>query len=263
MTLDESRRIRPVSGTLEGDRTAFDARVSSYLAGRTPDTSLINRLGREIVGGIYTPESLLPAEAAMLDRYAVSRTALREAYSKLTAKGLLTARPKVGTSILPKTYWNMLDGDVLNWHLQTFPPELIAADLFALRRMIEPGAAELAAARNTPDDLVRIGDALTAMEGNADDEVKLIEADLRFHLSILKATQNKFINTFSALIHAAMTSTFSISWRGASRDKATRLHQHAMVAEAIRDRDPGLARHRMEVLLDDSFRDVKEGLALR
>lgn len=255
MTLDETQL-----GTDHISKTAFEKRVSSYIGGKSKNDSLINTLGREIVGGVYPPDETLPMEAKMLERYAVSRTSLREAYSKLTAKGLLTARPKVGTTVRARTYWNLLDADVLDWHLQTMPAGSLATDLYALRRMVEPGAAELAATTHTEDDLALLDDALRDMTDNAFNETELIAADLRFHLAILKATKNPFINAFSALIYAAMISTFKLSWRGAEVIKSTRLAQHAGVADAIRERNPAAARARMEALLDDSIGDVAGAL---
>ena len=66
----------------------------------------------------------------MRARFSVSRTALREAYSSLAAKGLIAARPKVGTRVRPKSDWNMLDPEVLAWHIQTLPNENLAEDLY-------------------------------------------------------------------------------------------------------------------------------------
>lgn len=199
----------------------------------------------------------------MRQRYAVSRTALREAYSKLTAKGLIVARPKVGTSIRPQSLWNMLDPEVLTWHLETLPPGAIANDLYILRRMVEPPASALAAEVHDAEAPGRIEAAFRDMQACAGSEVELIDADLRFHIAILSATRNPFIGAFSALIHAAMVSTFSISWRGAGGIREERLAQHGDVVDAIARRDPGLARARMERLLDDSLQDVREAIGDR
>jgi len=227
--------------------------------------SVLNRLGREIVAGTFPPETRLPDEASMLKRYSVSRTALREAYSKLAAKGMIVARPKVGTSVRPPAFWNMLDPEVLGWHLQTKPPEEIARDLYALRRMVEPPAAALAAGIRNDEELRKIERAYEDMAIKANDEAELVEADLRFHLEILFATHNHFIGAFSALIHAAMISTFRLSWRGAEAAviKEARLKQHGDVLDAIRKRKSDLARQRMETLLDDSIRDVNEALGIK
>ncbi|MFZ5963259.1 FadR/GntR family transcriptional regulator [Thalassococcus sp. BH17M4-6] len=226
-------------------------------APHTAQTNLVNTLGCEIVAGIYPEGAALPKEAAMLGRFGVSRTALREAYSKLMAKGLVEARPKVGTSILPRANWNMLDRDVLAWHLKTKPAEELATDLYTLRRMIEPSAAELAASSRTEDDLTKITTALAAMKANATDEAALVEADFSFHVAILNATHNPFINAFSSLIRAAMLSVFEMSWRGAEVIKDTRLQQHELVADAIRDGQPAVARERMQELLDESIKDAR------
>lgn len=230
----------------------------------SPGLSILHRLGREIVSGEYPPDTRLPDEASMLKRYSVSRTALREAYSKLTAKGMIVARPRVGTSVRPPAFWNMLDPEVLGWHLQTRPPNELAMDLYALRRMVEPPAAALAAGIRTEEELRKIESAYKDMAIKAHKEADLVEADLRFHLEILFATHNHFIGAFSALIHAAMISTFRLSWRGASAAviKDARLKQHGDVLEAIRQRNPALASQRMETLLDDSIRDVNEALRI-
>ncbi len=230
---------------------------------KSTQSSLVNTLGLEIVTGSFAAGELLPNEAAMLERYGVSRTALREAYSKLTAKGLVVARPKVGTSVRQRRHWNMLDPDVLSWHLQTVPASEITSDLYALRQMIEPSAAELAATARTPSDIEAIYSAFGEMQSNAGNEADLVEADFAFHVAVLAATQNPFISGFSALIRAAMLSTFELSWRGAEVIKEQRLEQHRDVADAIRDGDPVRARALMKRLLDDSIEDVRGALAPR
>jgi DNA-binding FadR family transcriptional regulator len=235
------------------------ARRTMTLAGNgSAGSSLLQQLGCEIVRGDYAPEARLPDEATMLERYAVSRTALREAYGKLAAKGMIAARPKVGTSVRPAAHWNMLDADVLGWHLQTMPAGEVARDLYALRRMVEPAAAGMAAEKHTFDDLARIAAAFDAMQATREDEAALIAADLDFHIAILHATRNHFIGAFSALIHAAMMSTFRLSWRGASPPplRTERLQQHGDILQAIRDSNPALARECMERLLDDAIGDV-------
>lgn len=223
-------------------------------------TQIVNLIGCEIVNGTYKPGARMPDEATMREHYSVSRTALREAYSKLTAKGMIRARPKIGTHVRPQSDWNMLDSEVLTWHLHTMPPEAIASDLYALRRMVEPSAAALAAEVRTQENLSVITKAYSDMETCKSGTSDLIEADSRFHLAILSATNNHFIGAFSALIQAAMLSTFRLSWRGAQEMQEDRLHQHKYVLDAISDQNPVQARTLMERLLDDSIKDVRGGL---
>ena len=237
-----------------GKNTPFKRNIHAYLA---------NQIGREIIGGIYPPGSLLPSELEMRSRFSVSRTALREAYSVLTAKALIVARPKVGTRVRMKSDWNMLDPEVLAWHVETVPTEDFIADLHALRQMVEPAAAALAASGRASVTIDRIAAAYADMERFKDGAGDLIAADLQFHLAILEATGNRFIGALGSLIHAALLATFELSWEGAARIRDDRLNQHRAIFEAIRDGSPERAHKRMSDLLRDSIDDVRQLLRRR
>ena len=230
---------------------------------RNIHTSLAERLGREIVGGVYPPGSLLPNAVEMCARFSVSRTALSEAYSVLTAKAMIVARPKIGTRVRPKADWNMLDPEVLSWHLQTTPTESFVAELFVLRQMVEPEAAALAAKAHARPTIDRIADAYRRMDQFKDGAGDLIGADLDFHMGILEATGNHFLTALGGLIRTSLECTFELSWEGASRIQDDRLHQHRGIFEAIRDGSPELARIRMTELLSDSMNDVRQYLTQR
>jgi len=233
---------------------AFDRNIRASLAGR---------LGREIVSGVYPPGSLLPNAADMCERFRVSRTALREAYSELTAKAMIVARPKIGTRVRPQSDWNMLDPEVLSWHLQSTPTESFVAELFVLRQMIEPEAAALAARAPSRATIERIEDAYGRMDRFKDGAGDLIGADLDFHMSILEGTGNHFLTALGGLIRTSLECTFELSWVGASKIQDDRLHQHRAILEAILDGSPELAKTRMTELLRDSMDDVRQYLNQR
>lgn len=204
----------PASRPASKPSPSVDVLISQF-SGRRADATLLQQVGRAIVDGTYPPEERLPDERTMLKRYGVARTALREAYGKLTDKGMIAARPKLGTSVRAQVHWNMLDPDVIGWVLQSRPLDEVAWSLYPLRRMIEPSAAALAAQVHTPDDLERIEAAYTDMRAAPRDGDARIEADLRFHLEILTATHNPFIRAFSSLLHTTMKETLVLGWRGA------------------------------------------------
>jgi GntR family transcriptional regulator, galactonate operon transcriptional repressor len=236
------------------DGSAFERNLHSQLAGQ---------LGREIVAGVYPPGSLLPNAAEMCARFSVSRTALREAYSRLSAKALILARPKIGTRVRPNADWNLLDPEVLAWHLQARPTEHFVGHLFVLRQMIEPAAAALAASSASRATIDRIADAYGRMDQFKNGAGDLIGADLDFHMAILEATENPFLAALGGMIQAALECTFQLSWQGAARIQDDRLLQHRAIFEAIRDRASELARDRMAELLRDSIGDVREYLRQR
>jgi DNA-binding FadR family transcriptional regulator len=266
------RIVKPSSSAAAGRRTTS----ASVIAGgrvqhgrgdsgfeRNLHSQLAGRLGRDIVAGVYPPGSLLPSATEMCARFSVSRTALREAYSRLSAKALIVARPKIGTRVRPNADWNLLDPEVLAWHLQARPTEHFVDDLFVLRQMVEPAAAALAASSRSRATVERIAEAYGRMDRFKNGAGDLIGADLEFHMGILEATENPFLAALGGLIQTALECTFQLSWQGARRIQDDRLLQHRAIFEAIRDRAPELARDRMSELLSDSIGDVREFLRQR
>ena len=76
---------------------------------------VVHTIGLQIVGGSIQPGDPLPPEDELTSNLAVSRTVLREAVRVLAAKGLVEARPKIGTRVRARSEWNILDPDVLSW----------------------------------------------------------------------------------------------------------------------------------------------------
>src|SRR3546814_2818829 len=72
-------------------------------------------LGNDILSGVYPAGAKLPPEAEMLKRFGISRTVLREVFKTLTAKGLIVAKTRVGTTVLDSSHWNFFDADILSW----------------------------------------------------------------------------------------------------------------------------------------------------
>src|SRR5579885_3379929 len=83
--------------------------------------TIARKLGILIVSGKYQPGDLLGGEISSAEQLAVSRTAYREAVRILAAKGLVDARPKVGTRVNPQSKWALLDPDVLEWTFESEP----------------------------------------------------------------------------------------------------------------------------------------------
>ena len=223
---------------------------------------LATRLGREIVGGHYKPGDQLPNEIDLRDQLSVSRTALREAYRVLGAKGLIVSRQNVGTRVRPRSQWNMLDPDVLAWHLETGPSEEFIVDLFDLRQMIEPPAAARAAHQGQGDAVAEIAAAFDQMAASKDGDGDLIGADVQFHRAILGATHNPMIAALGALIHTALVGSFKLGWPSAATMSDVRLAQHRSILDAILSHDADEARARTAALLEVSMDDVRRALRL-
>src|SRR3546814_19684944 len=106
---------------------------------------------------------MFPGEIEYAEQIGISRSALREAFRTLSAKGLVDSRPKAGTRVSPRRQWSLLDPDLLAWQFEAEPSLKFLHDLFELRMIVEPSAAELAAERRTEDQVQAMRSALDAM----------------------------------------------------------------------------------------------------
>ena len=103
--------------------------------------AVAHALGGEIVAGALPVGSLIPNEADLCTRFAVSRTVVREAVKLLTAKGLLRSNAGIGTWVLPSSEWNFLDPVVFSWVKAGGNVENLIQNLFEFRNAVEPAAA--------------------------------------------------------------------------------------------------------------------------
>ncbi len=77
-------------------------------------------------------------------RFGISRTALREAVKLLTSKKLLESRPKIGTRVVDRAYWNFLHSQLIEWMDGLTDIYQFCHQFLGLRRAIEPEACALA-----------------------------------------------------------------------------------------------------------------------
>lgn len=217
-------------------------------------------LGTAILMGAHRPGDLFEGEIEAAERLGVSRTAYREAVRILIAKGMLESRPKAGTRVLPRSRWNVLDPEMLAWMFAGEPDRAFIRDLFELRSVIEPAAAEFAARRRTQDQMAAMTKALEDMEqhGLASPAGRL--ADQQFHNAILAATHNDALAALASSVGAAVgwTTMFKQRKRMAPRDP---LPDHQAVCRAIVARDTAAARDAMMELLRLALADMDMALA--
>lgn len=226
-----------------------DLRLQSPgLAGRNLTYSMLDTLGRAIVTGRYERVPF-PTEAELAREHAVSRSVTREAVKMLTAKGLLTARPRKGTTVQPASHWNLFDTDVLRWLLERkFSLELLR-QFTELRIAIEPAAAALAARAADEDRVTRIEagyERMAAAEAGHDDP---LEADIAFHIAILEASANPFYVQFRDVVTTALRT--SIRFTNRFKGRTASLPQHHEVLSAIAERNADRAHDAMTALISD------------
>jgi DNA-binding FadR family transcriptional regulator len=218
--------------------------------------SIARDLGVRIVSGRYKPGHLLDNEIEASERLHVSRTAYREAVRILNAKGLVHSRPKVGTKVSDPESWHLLDPDVLSWIFELDPDETLLANLFELRKIVEPEAAALAAARRTQPQLDAMKLALKDMGQHTLTTEAGRLADREFHSMLLRASGNAFLTSLTSGISAAITWTTVFKHRKnrLSRDP---MPDHQRVYDAIAAGNPKAAHKAMYTLVDLAFVETK------
>jgi DNA-binding FadR family transcriptional regulator len=218
------------------------------MIGRNLTYAMLDALGKEIVTGFYDDRPF-PTEAELARQHDVSRSVTREAVKMLTAKGLLTARPRKGTSVRPGGDWNLFDPDVLRWLLERKFSLLLLRQFTDLRIAIEPAAAALAAAAAdaSGQETIAAGYArMVAAERGEDDP---LEADIAFHIAILQASANPFYVQFQDVVTTALRT--SIRFTNRLNRRTASLPQHEAVLSAIEARDPERAKAGMTALIAD------------
>jgi len=220
-------------------------------ASRSAHDLVAQGIGRGIVEGEFPTGTTLPGDAGLMERFGVSRTALREALKTLAAKGLIEPKTKVGTRVLGEKSWNMFDADILTWCLQRGVDRKFLESLFEIRQALEPLGAASAALNRSEEDLRRMEAAWDVMRRAAHTRNSFTLADLAFHRAVLDASANPFLQSMGAVIEAALAIAFTISSPIDNEERfALSGRQHRAVLDAIAERDPREASRRMtEVIL--------------
>lgn len=220
-------------------------------------TDLVNG----IVSGQMSPGELLPPEEALLERFQVSRTTLRETLQHMVALGLIRSKPRAGTVVQPRAMWNLLDPVVLSAALHYNRDRAFYDNLVDARFLIEPAAAELAARIGSPRALAAIGSAFADMvdsEGRDTESWSL--ADVLFHTAIIEASENWVYRQFIVAIRAALMASFRMTNR-ASQSHEEAIEHHRKVYDAIQRRDPEGANKAMRNLIGLAREDMARAMA--
>jgi DNA-binding FadR family transcriptional regulator len=220
---------------------------------RTLQSQVVDGIGVGIIGGEFPPGTTLPTDAALQERFGVSRTVLREALKALAAKNLITSRARIGTVVLPRREWSLFDPDVLSWHFETGPDIAFLRSLAEIRIGLELESVALAAKRRTDEQLALMRAHVDGMAA-ADNTADFARSDLEFHRTVAEASGNPFMASITGLVDLVLATAFTISSPVDDADaRDVTVNHHRRVAEAIGARDADAARAAMRVVIMEGF----------
>ena len=218
---------------------------------------VVKTLAQRILGDEFRPGTVLPSEPELCATFNVSRSAVREAIKVLDSKGLVTTRPRVGTVVRARDFWNLLDPDLLAWSMELKPSAELVLSLIEARQVIEPAAARFAALRATAAEIAPMEEAFQAMglHKQKQDFDAFNRADIEFHTALLRASRNIVFQQLSNTIGAALAYSFRLTIARA-REPGASLSLHGEVIDRIRMRDSEGAFAMMAQLLNIALVDL-------
>jgi GntR family transcriptional repressor for pyruvate dehydrogenase complex len=190
------------------------------------------------------PGERLPAERELAQMLGVSRVPIRESMRALAAQGLIEIRRGQGMFVVSRDVEATIDqlASVLLKQRAAFE------ELFAVRRLLEPAAAEWAATRGEPDDFVRLERIVSDMEtaGGLDppDFDAVADRDTQLHVEVAATADNRVLVRLMQAIQDLHREQLETSQRYAGRLTET-LKDHRRIVDAIVARDPVEAHRAM------------------
>jgi len=212
--------------------------------------------------GRLVPGDKLPTESALVARFEVSRTVVREAISRLQAAGLVETRHGIGTFVRqPET------SSPFRLTPEDYATVADVISLLELRISLESEAAALAAQRREAQHLDAMALALDGFQDAMRQDLDAVPSDFQFHVEIARATGNRHfadLMTYlgTVIIPRTRLKTADMAPEGRLA-YLQRVHaEHESILAAIRQGDADMARAAMRTHLSNSRDRLRRAQAL-
>lgn len=206
--------------------------------------------------GALRPGDRLPAERDLAARIGVSRPTVRAGLRALSAIGVVQSRHGSGTFIT--------DGPpVLGAEPLSFLAALHGfthAEMYEARRILEVGAAGLAAERATPEQVATLAEEVASLFAAMHAPQTFLVHDINFHRAVAAASGNPIVASLVEMVSAMYYERRrKTAQRASNRDLRDAAEMHRRIYQAIRARDVDAARQAMnEHLLQASAYQAQE-----
>lgn len=212
-------------------------------------------LAAEIQAQRLAPGDRLPTENALSMQFAVSRTVVREAVSRLKSLGMV--EPRQGSGV----YVREAGIAPLAFDVQRAVSKEAVVQMAEVRRALEAEVAALAARRRTRTDVKRIQQSIAALDAAVASGGDGAVEDVAFHRSIAEAARNPFLldtlRYLSQLLQGATRVTRANEARRADFARAVR-EEHACIVQAIEAGDPAAARQAASRHMDNAITRIEQ-----
>lgn len=248
--------------TLGESRAESDAPAERVRRPRGLVPEIVSALEADIREGRLLPGNKLPTESALVERFDVSRTVVREAISRLQASDLVETRHGIGTFVkAPRE-----SEPIFRIAPEDFATAADVISLLELRISLESEAASLAAQRRSDASLAALAGALASFEASIRANSDAVPSDFQFHMEVARATGNRhFVDLMTYLGTMIIPRTRLKTAASAPEGRLAYLervhHEHESIYAAIRDRDAEAARAAMRTHLANSRERLRRAQA--
>lgn len=205
--------------------------------GGTRAERIAEALQDEIVAGALATGARLGLRTELIARFGASPAAMDEALRLLRERGLVTVRPgPTGGVFVAGMPAQVRLGAIDVWFSGAVsdPKDLVAARVF-----FDDAFAALAVGRAAPEDVRAMAWALDEMRAARDEPRDYLDASMRFHLAIARASRLPVVvglyETVVALLRAGLAQARFVEPREHRVAHSLEVHQNML--QAIRDGD--------------------------
>jgi GntR family transcriptional regulator, transcriptional repressor for pyruvate dehydrogenase complex len=233
-TLEASETVKKEKG--EAMTHALDIQSSDQV---------VRHVALLIEGGKLRPGDRLVPERELAQELGVSRPTVRAGLHALAAMGVTESRQGAGTFITggpprlgagPLSFLAALHGFTRD-------------EIFEARRILEVGAAGLAAEVGLTDRHATMSEEVTGMFASLSEPQTFLVHDVRFHRAVAAASGNPVLLALVEMVSSLVYEQRRITVERA-HDLKESAEMHRRIYQAIRDRDPERARTEMTRHLD-------------
>jgi len=212
---------------------------------------VVTQIHELIRGGRLKAGDQLPSERELAETFQVSRASVREALRALETHGLIISRTGMGNFIadLP------VESLVAPLAKLLTEEKNALADIFELRKLIEPQIASMAAERATVKDIERMKRLLDKQSEQVQRGATGVDADTEFHFAIGQATQNHAIEKLVSGLLDVLSHSREESLQTSGRRQAS-IDCHLAIVAAIEKHDQAKAWEAMRYHIEQVEQNV-------
>ncbi len=209
-------------------------------------SEVASQIHRLIADGRLKPGDRLPPERELAELFGVSRSSVRDAIRVLEMRGLV--EPKHGEGTLVREV--SLDAIVSPLADVLASSKDLTAELFDMRKILEPPVARAAALRATPEDVAALDDILARQALRTRSGEVAIAEDHEFHYRIAEAAKNRIVLKVIDVVMDLLRES-RVRWLQAPGRAKSSLAGHRRILDAIRRRDPDGAAEAMRAHIEE------------